>query len=108
MTDQRGELWQIMVPCQSNDGKPFKTRHHREWDRQVMLITGGLTVMRPSIGQWKHDGDLFKERMIPVQIMATEEQMRDIAERVIKHYDQLAAFYFRVSEICVIQHKRGE
>ena len=26
------ELWEVLVPCKSNAGKPFRTRHHREWD----------------------------------------------------------------------------
>lgn len=46
-----------MVPCNFNDGTPVRTRHHREWDRQVRKISGGLTILPPSKGQWQNESD---------------------------------------------------
>lgn len=43
-------LYEILVPCQTNQGKPIRTRQHREWDRRVRLITGGLTILPPAKG----------------------------------------------------------
>ena len=58
-----------MVPTMSNDKKPFRTRYHRVWDEKVRKISGGLTIMKPAVGQWlSNDDELFKERMIPVRI----------------------------------------
>lgn len=76
-------LYQIMVPCNFNDGKPVRTRHHREWDRQVRKITGGLTILPPGKGQWvdKNDGKLYEDRVIPVNVIATAEQMEAIANK---------------------------
>lgn len=99
-----GELWEILVPCQYNDGRPVRTRHHRVWDARVRAISGGLTILKPGVGQWEHEGELYKERMIPVRIMATEEQMHAVADITIQHYEQLAVMFYRVSERCVVQH----
>ena len=101
-------LYQIMVPCNYNDGRPVKTRHHRVWDSYVRNITCGLTIMPPSKGQWvdKTDDKLYMDRVIPVNIIATEEEMNKIADITMKHYDQLAVMYFKLSDHAVIKYKK--
>jgi len=96
------EMWEILVPCNWNDGKPVRTRHHREWDMRVRDITGGLTILKPGVGQWVHDGDLYTDRVIPVRVMADYNQMRQIANITIAHYEQLAVMYYRVSGDCIV------
>lgn len=97
-------LWEILVPCQWNDGRPVRTRHHRVWDAKVRDICGGLTIMRPAVGQWVDpaDGRLYHERVIPVRIMATEEEISAVVQATIQHYQQLVVMHFKVSEACVI------
>lgn len=87
-----------MVPCQYNDGKPVRTRHHQEWDKYVRKFTGGLTVYQPAVGQWVHKDQVYHERMIPVRIACTENQLRLIARFTMRHYKQLAVFAYVVSE----------
>ena len=96
------ELWEILVPCQWSDGKPVRTRYHKEWDRRVRDITGGLTVLKPGTGQWVNEGEVYIERMIPVRIMATREQMLQICRITTRHYEQLAVMFYKVSEHCEI------
>lgn len=99
------QLWEIFVPCVRNDGRPVRTRMHREWDSRVRRITGGLTVMPPVRGQWvAPDGRLFAERMIPVRIVATEAEMERISDMTAAFYEQLAILYYVVSERVVIKH----
>ena len=92
-------MFQIMVPCCYNDGKPVRTRHHREWDRQVSLVLSiqGMTIHSPSKGRWTHEGVVYRERMIPVSIIATMDEMERIAQITLKHYDQIAVLYFKIS-----------
>jgi hypothetical protein len=94
------ELWEIMVPCQRNNGRPYRTRHHRAWDTQVQRITGGLTIMRPTIGKWvSPSGDLFRDRMIPVRVACTSAQLDEIVRRTLNHYpDQIAIFAYKISD----------
>ena len=92
-------MYQILVPCNFNDGKPVRTRHHREWDRQVSLVleNKGMTIHSPSKGRWYHDGEVYKDRVIPVSLIATEDEMKKIAEITLKHYQQIAVLYFKIS-----------
>lgn len=101
-------LWQIMVPCNYNDGRPVKTRHHKEWDRQVRKITNGMTILPPSKGQWidESDGKLYVDRMIPVNLIATEEDMETVAKITMHHYDQLAVMFFKLSEHAIIRYRK--
>lgn len=32
-------FWEILVPTQTNEGKPIRTRFHRVWDDKVEVIT---------------------------------------------------------------------
>jgi len=98
-------VWEILVPCVRNNGRPIRTRCHREWDSQVRRITGGLTVLPPVKGQWvAPDGQLFAERMIPVRIVATEPEIERIADMTAKFYDQLAVMFYLVSANVRIKH----
>lgn len=103
------ELWEIMVPCVSNEGKPFRTRHHREWDKQIRRLSGGLTIFPPAKGQWiSSEGTLFAERMIPVRIACDRLIMMKVAKTTIRHYNQLAVMFYKVSEECIIVEKENE
>ncbi|TIW53841.1 MAG: hypothetical protein E5V54_24065 [Mesorhizobium sp.] len=98
-------LWQILVPCNYNNGKPVRTRHHREWDKRIRAITGGLTILSPGKGQWVDPATdtLYQDRVIPVQIIATAEEMERIADITNQHYRQLAVMYFKMSETAIIR-----
>ena len=103
-------LWEILVPTIRNDGRPIRTRFHRIWDEQVRKITGGLTVLQPVRGQWlASDKELFAERMIPVRIACTEEQINIISDLTAKYYEQLAVMFYRISDKVVIKnYDQGE
>lgn len=94
-------LWQILVPTIRNDGRPIKTRFHRVWDAKVRNISGGLTIVPPVIGQWENpeeNGKLYKERMIPVQIACTTDEIIEIANMSKKYYEQEKIFVYLLSE----------
>jgi hypothetical protein len=75
------------------------------WDAKVRAITGGLTIMPPARGQWIcPEGQLFAERMIPVRIMATAEEMDRIADMTAKFYEQLAVMYYQISTHVTVKH----
>lgn len=98
------KLWEILVPTIFNDGKPVRTRYHRIWDRKVYEITGGLTIMTPSKGKWvSPNGTLFAERMIPVRISCTREEIEKIIDMTMKYYDQEAIMAYLISEEVIIK-----
>lgn len=92
-------LYEILVPTVRPNGRPIRTKCHRQWDEQVRRITSGLTILNPTKGQWiSPSGELFIERMIPVRIMCTQKQIEQIALMTIKFYEQQAVMYYRVSD----------
>lgn len=91
-------MWEIYVPCKWNGGKPVSTRHHREWDKRVRKLSGGLTILHPAKGQWvSASGELFEERMIPVRVWCTPAQIKKIMDITAQHYKQHAVLAYRVS-----------
>ena len=93
-------LWEILVPCYWNTGKPVRTRHHREWDKVVRKVAGGLTIYKPAKGQWidSNTDNLYAERVIPVRIACTLPQISLIAKFTLQHYRQIQVMVYVVSE----------
>jgi hypothetical protein len=92
------QLYEILVPTVRNSGKPYRTRFHRVWDAKVRTITEGLTILSPVKGQWVDRGKLYSERMIPVRIACTREQILEVAKFTAIYYEQLAVLFYRVSD----------
>lgn len=98
------QLYEILVPTLM-DNKPIHTRYHRVWDSKVRAISGGLSILPVAHGHWiAPDGALFIERMIPVRIMCTREQIEKIADISAEYYKQQAIFHYKVSDEVVITH----
>jgi hypothetical protein len=90
-------MWEILVPTVANDGTPFRLRRdHKPWDAKVQKITGGMTLMPVLNGKWQHEGAEYHERMIPVRVVATREQMMEIVRMTAEHYNQIAVMAYKV------------
>jgi len=94
-------MWEIMVPTMLNDGTPIRKKRHQEWDAQVRkVVGGGLTVCAVSIGQWlnpKEDGKLYRERMIPVRIIADDDEIMIVIAITKEFYQQKAILCTEIS-----------
>lgn len=101
-------MWEILVPTErrKQPGKYYTTRYHRVWDSKVRVISGGLTIMAPASGQWINPstGELFKERMIPVRILATREEIDKIVDFTLKYYDQIAVLCYKISDEVILKY----
>ncbi len=95
------KLWEILVPVTFGDVRINK-KCHKKWDEEISKIAGGLTLFKPKKGRWLSDSKLFKEKMIPVRIAATEVEMKEIAAFTANHYGQKAIMYYLISKIVVI------
>ena len=102
------DLWEILVPTTHQDGRPIKTKFHRVWDEQVRKVSHGLTIMSPVKGQWIFKEELFEERMIPVRLIATREQVDEIVKMTLKYYDQLAVLAYKIADDVILRHRDGE
>lgn len=102
------ELWEILVPTQYNDTKtPVSTKHHKEFDKYVRSISGGLSIFKPIKGQWVHQDELYEERNIPVRIACTESEIRQIIKFALNHYRQIAIMAYRISDKIFITYKNN-
>jgi len=92
-------IWEILVPTVMPNGKPIRTKQHREWDSRVRRITGGLTVLPVAKGQWvSPDDELHAERMIPVRIACNQRKMNTISDMTAWFYRQEAVMFYRISD----------
>ena len=97
-----------MVPTIYGDTeKPIRTKHHKNWDAYVRKITGGLTICSVSKGQWlDRNKKLWEERIIPVQVACSEDQIEKIIKFTLSHYRQKAVMYCVLSEeVKIVQNE---
>ena len=99
-------LWEVLVPCVMRN-RPIRLAHHKEWDKYVRRITGGLTILKPARGQWIEPAtdSLYEERVIPVRIACTRQQLDQIIDFTLRHYDQIAVMAYLVSEEVIIKYR---
>jgi hypothetical protein len=86
---------------------PVRKRHHKQWDKFVRNISGGLTVCKPAKGQWIHMGKLYEDRVIPVRIACTREQIMTICNFTMNHYRQKSVMSYHLSDEVVMFERRG-
>lgn len=102
------KLWEILVPTVMNE-KPVRTKHHREWDKMVRKLSGGLSIIEPIKGQWVDDeGDTIEERMIPVRVVASNTAISRILEFTLNHYNQQAVMCYKISDEAIILSRDDE
>jgi hypothetical protein len=101
------ELWEVLVPASNAKRKEnFSYEHHKAWDEYVKSLSGGLTIFRTVKGEWVSDnGEIFVDRMIPVRIACSREDIEKIIDFTIEHYSQLAVMAYKVSDEVIIRGK---
>jgi hypothetical protein len=100
-------FWEILVPASNNKDQKFSYEHHKEWDEFVKNITGGVTIMKTSKGQWvSPEGKLYIDRMIPCRIHCTRYEIECIINFTIRHYNQEAVLAYKISDEVILKHKK--
>lgn len=84
----------------------FSKKFHKQWDDKVIGISNGLTILEPTKnGHWKSpEGQLFSERMIPVRVICSSEQIHKIMDITANHYKQLAILAYKVSNEVILKN----
>jgi hypothetical protein len=99
------EMWEILVPA-SNKIQEFTYEHHKAWDEFVIGISGGITIMKTVKGEWVSPNNVrFKDRMIPVRIKCSADDIDKIIDFTIKHYEQEAVLAYKISEEVILRNK---
>lgn len=114
-------LYEILVPTMYGDTqRPIRTAHHKEWDKQIISITGGMTILSSARGKWTHEGVEYPEKVIPVRVMVEEKlkeqkdfegkdifdksQITKIIKFTLSHYRQKAVMFYVVSKDVQVWH----
>jgi hypothetical protein len=64
--------------------------------------------MSPSKGQWiSPHGVTFIERMIPVRIIANQDQIHDLLKMTAEHYDQEEVLCYKISDEVIFYKNPG-
>lgn len=94
------KLYEILIPTQFELGpkNKIRTKHHKKWDEYVRKISGGLTIFRPAKGQWIHKEKLYEDRVIPVRVACTKQQLDKILKFTKCHYRQIQILCYTISE----------
>ena len=95
-------IWEILVPTVMNN-KPVRTKHHKEWDKYVRSLSGGLTILQTSKGQWIDEGKIFYDRIIPVRVYCSRKHIEKIVDFTIKHYRQISVMAYKISNEVIIK-----
>ncbi len=99
-------LYEILVPTLYGDNnRPIKTKHHRSWDKEVIKIAGGMTIMHPAkAGKWlsTKSNDLIEEKVIPVRVACTRIQLDSILIFTKRHYRQQEVMAYKLSEEVIL------
>jgi len=105
------QLWEILIPTLMGDNeKPVRTKHHRQWDKYVRALSGGLTILKPTKGQWLNpqSKELIEERMIPVRIACAESDMTKIINFTLSHYRQKTVMAYQISSKVLMVNTGGD
>lgn len=106
MSEVKKYLYEILVPANDNYGEEIPIDKHRIWDGLVREVAGGLTIMGEAKGQWTSlSGQIFYDIMIPVRVVCTEEQIKQIARLTLCYYDQEAVLHYRISEEVIFTYR---
>lgn len=90
-------VFEILIPSQFNDRKTIHVEHHYAFDDFVKGIAGGLTILRSGMGYWVDlSGETYKERMIPVRIICSDQEIEQIGNFALTHYKQKAILYYKI------------
>lgn len=99
-------LWKVFVPTEFGDTrKIIRKRHHKQWDQYVRKMAGGSTREPVANGEWiePHTQKLYAERIIPVYIYCTRNQIDRIIDFTLKHYRQKAVMAYKVSDDVILR-----
>lgn len=89
------KLYEIFVPIRWNNGCKIDVSFHQQWDRRVVAITGGLTLMPQIAGKWLSDN---REDMLPVRIACSPDKIRKVAKLTKDFYIQESIIYYVISD----------
>ena len=95
-------LWEILIPCSWSDGVWIDIAVHEKWDKRCREISTGLTILRSVKGVWEDDSQEYVERMIPVRLVATRDDIMALVKFTKEFYKQAAIMCYKLSDDVIL------
>lgn len=96
----------ILIPLAGNDGLTFAPAHHAVFEREVVDVFGGFTLLPDAAkGGWVKDGtfypDYHLQYVVALDSITHGGKVADIAAFARRHYRQEAIFirYLGLAEV---------
>lgn len=70
-------LYTLFVPLNSNDGRPMPQPRLSWVQAQILHFARGLTTLFPGTGFWVNHAELYKDRILPVQVVTPTDPEAD-------------------------------
>ncbi len=108
------KTFEILIPVAPNKGEPttdemyakldfnkdgtiFNKAHHGTFIRKVLTVAGGYSWLPEIDGAWVNSHcEVVKEKMIPIRVACTDENIKEIASFAKQHYEQEAIFVLEI------------
>ena len=102
------QLWEILIPVFDNAPRKFPLEHHWAWDREILKLAGGITILKEVKGKWAvSDQKSIDEDMLVVRIACDIDTMRKILVFTQYHYKQVDVMAYKVSDRVIMYSDFG-
>ena len=96
------KLYEILLPTTNT----IECRNlHKEWDKKICKISGGLTILKErGMGKWvSEDLSTITETVLSVRIACEPQQMQAIAQITAEHYNQHSVIYYEIGNAYIVK-----
>jgi len=103
-------LWEIMIPKNIDKHTIFHVSSHRQWNKYVEELTGGMVFFSNLDRRWISSTKTspYFDNKIPVRIFCSKEQMDKIIDFTMQHYDQKHVIAYELSNNIILKHNGNE
>ena len=102
------KLYEILIPIINNRGERFSAEHHKKWNNKALKIAGKFIIMKVIKEEWINlfGKEFYKNKMIPIRISCTKNQIEKIIQITIKHYNQEVILAYIISEKALLRYQK--
>jgi hypothetical protein len=90
-----------LIPLTYNDGQRIPIHVYREFENEILQITGGFSIDGITAGAWMDNNELFRDRSKKYIIAAREDQVEEVKQVVVrmgKRLQQRAMYFETIHE----------
>lgn len=90
-----------LIPLNYNDGQRIPIQVYREFENEILQITGGFSIDGITAGSWMDNNELYRDRSRKYIIATQEDRVEKVRQAVIrmgKRLEQRAMYFETIHE----------